>query len=138
MLLALDSNVFIAALSPHEGCSDTAQQLIRDIAAGAYRAIASSIVYGEVLGISTGALKPADVTGFLSRITHLATLPADDSICMQAGELRKLHGPQLKLPDAIHLATAKRAQADWFITNDRLLARAATSVLPTKLLAEWR
>ena len=136
MLLALDSHVFIAALSPHEECSVIAKQLVRDIASGKHRGVGSSIVYGEVLSTSTGALEPTDFEAFVSHITNLTTAPADNSIYLRAGDLRKQHGPRLKLPDAIHLATAEQARADWFITNDEVLAR-AESVLPTKLLAAW-
>jgi len=52
MLIALDSNVFIAALSPKEDHSPAAQQLVRDIAGAKHQAIASSIVYGEVIGLT--------------------------------------------------------------------------------------
>ena len=86
---------------------------------------------------ATGALEPTDFEAFVSHITNLTTAPGDNSICLRAGDLRKQHGPRLKLPDAIHLATAEQARADWFITNDEVLARIAESVLPTKLLAVW-
>jgi predicted nucleic acid-binding protein len=137
MLLALDSNVFIAALTGNEPHSQAAQQLIRNIAADRHRAVASSMVFGEILGISTGKNGP-DLDSFFSSIKHLSTVPADDGICLGAAQLRKRHGAKLRLPDALHLVTAMFAGADVFITNDKVLAKTARALLPTKTLADWR
>jgi predicted nucleic acid-binding protein len=136
MLIAIDSNVFIAALSSNEEHSPNAQQLIRDIAVGKHTAVASSIVYGEVLGISN-ANRSQDMEDFFSHIDNLATLPVDDDICITAGKLRRDHGSKLKLPDAIHLATALSTNANLLITNDIVLAKVAQKLLPTKLLSEY-
>ena len=135
MTVALDSNVFIGALSTKEEHSSNAQQLIRDIASGKHRAIASSIVYGEVYSVSVSS-NSVDLEGFFSQIINLATIPADDSICKTAGELRLKFGPILKLPDAMHLATALSNNANLFITNDEKLAKVAQKLIPTKLLSQ--
>jgi len=136
MLIAIDSNVFIAALSPNEEHSPNAQRLIRDVASGKHTAVASSIIYGEVLGISN-ANHSQDIEGFFSRIENLETLAVDDDICIKAGKLRRDHGSRLKLPDAIHLATALIANANLLITNDVVMAKVAQKLLPTKLLSEY-
>jgi predicted nucleic acid-binding protein len=135
MLVALDSNVLIAALSLKEEHSPNAQQLIREVASGKHQAIATSIVYGEVYSVRV-ANQPVDLEGFFSQINNLATIPADDSICKRAGELRFEFGPKLKLPDAMHLATAINGGAALFITNDEKLAKVAQKLIPTKLLSQ--
>ncbi|MGH7195214.1 MAG: type II toxin-antitoxin system VapC family toxin [Candidatus Saccharimonadales bacterium] len=138
MRLALDSNVLIAALAGHEKHSLVAQQLVRDIAGGKHQAIASSIAYGEVLGIASKSANELDVQNFFFHIQHFATIAADDDICLKAGQLRRRYGNRLKLPDALHVATALSAGVDVFITNDLSLAKFAQKLLPTKSLASWR
>lgn len=133
---ALDSNVFIAALSTNELHSKAAQQLVRDIAKGRHSAIASSIALGEVLIVSSTTMD-LKLETFFSHITNLATIPADDAICIKAAELRRRYGTKLKLPDALHLATALLANAETFITNDIVLAKVATELMTTKLLADF-
>jgi predicted nucleic acid-binding protein len=133
MLVAIDSNVFIGSLSTKEKHSSNAQQLIRDVASGKYEAIASSIVYGEVYSVSS---QQVDLEGFLSQINNLTIIPADDSICIRAGELRLKFGPKLKLPDAIHLASALSVDVNLFITNDEKLAKVSRELISTKLLSQ--
>lgn len=135
MLIALDSNVFIAALSSKEEYSTRAQIIIRDIASGKHKAVASSIVYGEVYGISI-ASQPLDLLDFFSHIENLETIPANDSLCIRAGKLRLKYGSKLKLPDAMHLATALNNNSDLFLTNDQQLSQIAKKMLPTKMLSE--
>lgn len=136
MLVALDSDVLIAALSLHEEHSLIAQQLVRDIASGKHKAVASSLVYGEVLSVGSGN-KPIDIEDFIEQIRNLSTTVCDDDICLKAGELRLRHGSSLRLPDAIHLVTAIKNKANLFITNDESLAKKASEHTPTKLLSEW-
>ncbi len=135
-IVAIDSNVFIAALSADELHSIIAQQLIRDIAKGLHSAVTSSITLSEVLSVSK-ATPDVDLTAFFSQIPNLLTIPADDAICLRAAELRKQHGSKLKLPDALHLATALSMHADTFVTNDVVLAKVATNLIVTKSLSDW-
>lgn len=140
MLIALDSNVLIAALSPHEAHSAVAQKLAGQIVQGLHQAVVSSIVCGEVLVLySPGAndAQPLDLTIFLDSLVNLATVPADDTICLAAGKLREKWGRQLKLPDAIHLATALSQKVELFITNDVPLAKIARQILATKTLGDF-
>jgi predicted nucleic acid-binding protein len=130
MLIALDSDVIIAALSPKEEHSSNAQQLIRNVADGKYKVVVSSLVYGEVLSVSTGS-QELDLEDFMLHIKNISAVAADDGICLKAGKLRLEYGSSLRLPDAIHLVTAIDNHADLFVTNDIKLA------IPTKLLSEW-
>lgn len=77
-----------------------------------------------------------DLSGFFALIPHLITVPVDDVVCVKAGQLRADYGKSLRLPDALHLATALFANADIFITNDKKLATVAIEIIPTALLAD--
>lgn len=135
MRIALDSNVLIAALVSHETTSQQAQRLILDLIAGKHRAVASSIIYGEVIGISVARLD--DLENFFGSLRNMVTIPADDGTCLAAAEFRRKHGNALKLPDALHIATAQLSGAEVFITNDKKLAQVARKLVPTKTLADW-
>lgn len=139
MLIALDSNVFIAVLSPNEADAPIARELAKQIAQGKHQVVMSSIVYGEVLALlkSVASEQPLDITLFFSSLKHLTSLPANDSRCLAAGQLRQRWGKQLKLPDAIHLATAIDQKVELFITNDLPLAKLARNTINTKTLAEF-
>ncbi len=139
-VIAVDSNVFIAALSSKETHSVIAQQIMRSIAQGEYRAITSSIAYGEVLSISRDIRNTLDLESFFASLENLSIISASDAICLKAGQLRKTHGSSLKLPDALHLATALIGVvggAELFVTNDGPLAKIAAKVMPIKTLADW-
>jgi len=138
-LLYLDSNVIIAALSSKEKHSLVAQKLLQDIVAGEYKAVASSIVYSEILGITKGAGGPdLDLSAFFEQFKNFTTVAAEDDVCALAGVLRRENGSSLRLPDAIHLATALECKATTFITDDTKLYKIAQKLLPTKRLADLR
>ena len=138
MLVAIDSNVFIAALSPKENHSLVAQQLIKNIASARYQAVASSIVYGEVISLAKKEqARSLDLTSFFRSLRNLKTVPANDSICVATGRLRQKYGTKLRLADALHLATALDQKSDFFITNDLPLAKIAKNIMPTKTLASY-
>ena len=81
MLIALDSNVFIAVLSPNEADAPIARELAKQIAQGKHQVVMSSIVYGEVLALlkSVASEQPLDITLFFSSLKHLTSLVANDS-----------------------------------------------------------
>ena len=136
MVVALDSNVFIAFL---EQAQDTdffkaAAEIMRATANGTLDVVYSSIVFGEVLRMPSGeSLEP--IKQFFSSLGG-RDYPADRNVCSLAAELRRKH-PALKLPDALHLATAKIAQADKFITADRQLLRFAKLEMSSVYLKDF-
>jgi predicted nucleic acid-binding protein len=135
MLIGLDSDVLIASLSPHEAHSEIAQTIITQIAQGKHKGVVSSLTYGEVLSLNTGrSAKPLDLEVFFAKF-NLKTIAADNRLCQAAGGLRREYG--MKLPDAIHLATALDQKVDVFVTNDSSLLKIAKRLLPTKTLGEW-
>lgn len=137
MLICLDSNVFIAALSSDETHSDTAQQIILALQANQLQVVYSTIVLGEVLGGSTWTADRLYIDDFFASLENTELVPVTAAVARQAGILRLSAGSKLKLPDAIHLATALDQKADVFITNDGRLAKIAQPFVPTKTLAEW-
>lgn len=52
----------------------------------------------------------------LLRSANLSAIPLSEKIAEEAARLRAIHN--LRMPDAIQLATAKTAGASWFLTND--------------------
>ena len=75
----------------------------------------------------TGALREgrrdvADAYAVLTlSLPNLAVLPVDARVARRAAELRA--HCRLRLPDALHIATALRFGAGAFVTNDRRLNR---------------
>lgn len=78
----------------------------------------------EIVGKPLSLNQPdiADLYEILLRhFPNLYLLEVDDRIARQAAELRVKY--RLKIPDALHVATALRANATAFITNDEQLKR---------------
>lgn len=51
-------------------------------------------------------------------------LPVNRGILVEAARIRASSGPQLRLPDAIHIATAHATTCQAVITNDKRLKAA--------------
>jgi predicted nucleic acid-binding protein len=100
------------------------EPLFEAIDRGDLSAEISVLLAGEVL---TGAKKAAD-TEILLRYRHifsefpnLALHDADKRVMERMSDLRAAYG--LKIPDAIHMATASLNGAQAFVTNDAGLKR---------------
>lgn len=137
LTVALDSNVFIAALSGDETYSGTAQKIIQNIQSGQFSAIYSVIVLAEVRGSGTNLNREVTINGFFGSLANSRPVVVDTSIANLAGGLRQQYA-KLRLPDAIHLATALDQKAGLFITNDLTLAKIAKGIVPTKTLADYQ
>lgn len=133
MLVALDSNVFIAFLSHDDKFYKPALDIIKRIDSGKTQAVCSAIVYGEVVYTAKRENAIHEVGEFFDRLTHCVDMPADKKVCVEAAKLRVRY-PTLKLPDAIHLATAVLTKADVFITADKRLAKIAANGIKTIML----
>jgi predicted nucleic acid-binding protein len=133
MVVALDSNVFIAFIAQGQDTRffTAAANIMQDVESGTLGAVYSSIVFGEVMRMPSGeSLEP--IKQFLASLEG-KDYPADRNVCSKAAELRRTY-PALRLPDALHLATALIAKADNFITADkRLLAVAKQEITSTYL-----
>ncbi len=137
-LLALDSNVFIAAWGGLEDHSDTAAKLLLSVNAGRDLAIYSTLVLAEALSFPNWRKHSGLSVGeFFDQLSNAQAHPVDTAVASLAGSLR-LEYPALRLADSIHLATALNAKAAILVTNDRQLAKIAKKLIPTETLATYR
>jgi predicted nucleic acid-binding protein len=117
-VVALDSNVLIYLLEGSGPLADTAAALIDGIESGVASGVLASVALTEVLtrpaSLGEGALfeRQADELRSIAnlRIVALDAETAIDAAWGRSGER--------DLGDAIHVATARRAGATCFITND--------------------
>ncbi len=120
--LYLDSNILIFAIEEGSGWTGLLRELFEAIDEGRIAAVTSRLSLAEVL------VKPfaAGADGLVSRYTMLFDSevalrigPVDRDVLIEAARLRATL--DLRLADAIHLATANIAGCDRFVSNDRRL-----------------
>ncbi len=119
--LYLDTNVWIYAIEGYPSYAPALKALLQRIDQKTLLAVSSDITLAEVL------VKPmADARVDLQE-THETALqsggnlnmaPVTRSILREAARLRARYAA-LKLPDAIHAATAISAQCNYFVSNDQ-------------------
>jgi len=122
--VALDANCFIYLLESPQSRRGSA--IISDL-----RSVPGKTRFTSALTISELLTRPFAEHGrdyamglldtFLA-LPGLTVVPVDSGVAALAAELRAQ--TRLKLPDAIHVATAITAGAEAFLTNDAGLARA--------------
>lgn len=138
MTIALDTNIFIYVLSSNEAFCRPAFTLLKRIETEDIRGVASTICFSEVLA----GIRPSRSEDSLSAqllmegLQHLDYVSLDIEIALLAGRLRADYGPTLRMPDAIHLATAISQHADEFITNDQKLIQLPLKDVKIRLLTE--
>jgi predicted nucleic acid-binding protein len=136
MIVALDSNVFIAFIAQGQNTRffTAAANIMQDVDSGTLDAVYSSIIFGEVMRMPPGeSLEP--IKQFLVSLGN-KDYPADRNVCLKAAELRRTY-PALKLPDALHLATALTVKADSFVTADKRLLSVAKQEITSTYLPDF-
>jgi predicted nucleic acid-binding protein len=120
----IDANVFIAAFENIGAHSDHAWWILHAIEQDEIRGVTSEMTLAEVL------VKPIEVgaedlvTAYQKMIASTSAfkaLPVRRDILVNAARLRAQRG-SLRLPDAIHFATARAASCAFFISDDRRLS----------------
>jgi predicted nucleic acid-binding protein len=117
----LDTNVFLYAIEGPETISLPIKQLFVAARARPGALITSELTLAEVLGPSDGQARPDPIKRLYldlmvwSRFIDLH--PVSRRVLYETAELRRF--APLKLPDAIHLATAILAECRFFISRDR-------------------
>jgi len=135
--LYLDVNVFIYAMEGLAPFAPVAVEVLKLLDSGAATAITSELSLAECL------VKPMrDNNAPLVRVyqqafestPHSTVAPITRDILVAAAQLRA--ASSLKLPDAIHLATASLARCDCIVTNDSHFLTVAQPPLTVVMLSE--
>jgi predicted nucleic acid-binding protein len=128
--LYLDANVFIYALdSALTPWHVPAQALFRLVDSGRASAVTSELSLAECLvkplRDGNGALADLYRGAINANNPGLAVAPVSRDVLIEAARLRASR-PPLKLPDAIHVATAALNGCDVLVTNDAAFRAAGT------------
>lgn len=115
----LDTNIIIYAVEGYETHAAPIKALLRGLSDGEIVAVTSELTVAEVL-VKPKRDKKTKLEQayqvFLRPTELLHTSPITREILEAAAEIRA--NTTLKLPDAIHVATAIGEQCDSFLTND--------------------
>ncbi|HCZ35452.1 MAG: PIN domain-containing protein [Cyclobacteriaceae bacterium] len=120
----LDTAPLIYYLEQNATHSSYLNQLFKKNEAGEFIFYTSVVTLTEVLTLPfrQGNVELAEqYQYFLSETQTLKLIPANIPIARLAAKLRAAYG--IRMPDAIHLATAMEIKADWFLTNDIALKK---------------
>ena len=131
-LIGIDTTVFVYAFDAHPEFGAACEAVLRSVEAGRVEAVMSTLVLSELL-VRPFRLSRMDVAAryvdALARHPHLVQVPADGPICQLAAKLRG-QVPALRLPDAVHMATALAKGATALVSNDaRLPATTGLAIL---------
>ena len=119
----LDVNVFIAAFEHGGAHSDHAWWAIRAVEAGEIEAATSELTLAELLVKPLQQGQTALAEGYdkmLMTGEHFAVFPVHRGILVEAANLRARR-ESVRLPDAIHIATAQTSSCRFFVSGDRRL-----------------
>lgn len=117
----LDANIFIYAVEGLVPVAASLTTLFTRFDSGQLRAVTSELTLAEVLvkPLRDGNAALRDTYARMLRTSRsLTMIPVSRSILAQAAALRA--ASSVKLPDAIHAATALEQKCSTFLTNDRL------------------
>ncbi|WP_019400812.1 MULTISPECIES: PIN domain-containing protein [unclassified Chelatococcus] len=119
-----NTNIFIAAMEMQGGLSDQAWQVLDAVDEGRLVAVTSELSRAEVLvkPLAARDRKLADsYEGLIASRSCFEVLAVERAVLVRAASLRA-DRPGLKLPDAIHVATALSGECRFFPTTDKRLA----------------
>ena len=114
----LDSNVFIYAVERVAPYAELLAPLFQSIVSGETEAVTSEIALAEVLVAPIRTANADARTAFVEVLDGpgVDLVPVTRAVLVQAARLRA--ASRLKLPDAVHAATAQLASCDALLTND--------------------
>lgn len=118
----LDSNIWIYSIENYPEYSAVITVLFQHLEQGSFEIFTSELTLAETLvkPIKDGNLELQQIyeSAIVSR-KPLSVMPVERSILVQAADIRAQS--KIKLPDAIHAATALSTQCTTFLTNDKQL-----------------
>lgn len=120
----LDTNIWIYALEAYPNFVKAITELFHAIDRGELKAVTSELTLAEVLVkpmLDQNSQRQEVYKQTLQSSDFLTICPIDRGILIQAADIRA--SCQLKLPDAIHVATAIETGCTVFLTNDRGLQK---------------
>ncbi|AKH99723.1 putative nucleic acid-binding protein, contains PIN domain [Hoeflea sp. IMCC20628] len=132
----LDTNALISILEKADELDSAQEELVKQINDGQLEAVTSELTLAECLVKPITDRDEALIRAYLSllaaesKFLRVAAISRD--IILEAARVRA--GTGIKLPDAIHVATAKISQCEVFVSNDRRLATA--TAMPFELWSE--
>lgn len=130
-----DASLFIYAVEEHIDFGVSCQDVLQRAQSGAITLVTSELTFAETLVIPLRQGRRELVAYYKSFLLKpwIDAVQVDQIILFGAAEMRARH-VTLRIPDAIHYATAIRSQCDFFLTNDqRLAAMVDRSVLISDL-----
>lgn len=113
-VIAFDADVLIYSAVPDHPLGTKVAPLL-EIEDG--RCVGSTLLLPELLIKPTRLGQAAERRALLAALARLELIAPDEAVCRLAVSLGAAYG--LKMPDAVHLATAVQAGADVFVTNNR-------------------
>jgi predicted nucleic acid-binding protein len=129
----LDTNVVISIVEATKAYGAAQARFVKRIDDGEIEVVTSELTLAECLvkPLADRNLKAIEAyLGFLEGRPELSVLPIDRAILLDAARVRA--ELNIKLPDAIHVATALAARCERFVTSDKGI------VLPRAIeLARW-
>ena len=134
----LDANVFIYAVEEVAPWAEPVRPVIEGLGTRVVEAVTSEISIAEVL---VRPIRDGDVeaqrafAGAVRSHGGLTVAPVTRAVLVEAARLRA-QSPALKLPDAVHAATALHSGCGVLVTNDDRLGRAAVPGVEVVRLAE--
>jgi predicted nucleic acid-binding protein len=119
-LTVLDAGVLIGVLDGNDPHHERAVGIMRDLDRRGESWVAPATVYAEVLvaPLRAGERLARRVEEFFDDM-GIRVEPTGRAIARAAAALRAAHGPKLRLPDAVVVATGQVLQADRVLTTDR-------------------
>lgn len=125
--LYLDANVFIYAYEREGRQADAAWQVFEAIERGEFEGVTSELTLAEVL-VGPLRRKDDDLAGHYHEILMsegaFNVVGLERSVLIEAAFFRSV-AKSLKLPDAIHVATARAQRCQYIVSEDKNLPEAA-------------
>jgi predicted nucleic acid-binding protein len=118
-LTVIDAGVIIAHLDRADAHHDAARQTLAAARQRGDALVVPASAYAEILvaPLRAGPAQGDLVDAFLDALPATVE-PASREIAHQAAEIRALHGPRIRLPDALVIATAAVLGAERILTTD--------------------
>jgi predicted nucleic acid-binding protein len=126
-LLYVDTNILIYLLEKHEPYSTKAAEILDAHAAEGGKLVTSTVTITEFLA---GTVSSEISTLYM--VPGLEFVVLDEALAASAADMQR--DSNLRIGDAIHLATAVHMRCGHFFTNDKLLAASVHKYLPVKSL----